>query len=135
MRESAGKNKREFFRYAYNKPMEYNSIDNLKNTKFVANLVSAMSKNLSTSGILFTTETSNAPAIASLLVLNLDYRTANICKEIEDRALILDNKLIGRVVRIEDNGDDTLGIGVAFVTKSDPMAKDIKNIKNLIKRP
>lgn len=133
MRESTGKDKREFFRYAYNKPMEYNSLDTIKSGKFASKLVSAMSKNLSASGILFTTGALNAPAIASLLVLNLDYRTASICKEIEKRALILDNKLVGRVVRIEDNGDDTLGIGVAFVTKSDPLAKDIKNIESLIK--
>jgi hypothetical protein len=134
MRESTGKDKREFFRYAYSKPMKYNSLNIPKGSKFVSKLVSAMSKNLSTSGILFTTETVNAPTIASILVLDLDYRTASICKEIETRALILENKLIGRVVRIDDNGDDTLGIGVAFVTKSDPLAKGIKNIENLIKR-
>lgn len=134
MRESTGKDKREFFRYAYSKPMKYSPLNIPKGSKFVIKLVNAMSKNLSAAGILFTTEVLKAPVIASLLVLDLDYRTASICKEIEGRALILENKLIGRVVRIEDNGDDTLGIGVAFVTKSDPMAKGMKNIENLIKR-
>jgi hypothetical protein len=40
-------------------------------------------------------------------VLDLDYKTATICKEIEERVLILGNKRIGRVVRIEDNEDGT----------------------------
>ena len=48
--------------------------------------------------------------------------------EIEKRALITNNKLLGRVTRIEDNGDGTCGVGVAFVTKSDRLSEDVKNI-------
>jgi hypothetical protein len=66
--------------------------------------------------------------------MDLDYETVSICNEIEDRVLILDNKLIGRVVRLEDNQDGTCGVGVAFIKKSDPLMKGIKNLQDLIKR-
>jgi len=96
-------------------------------------LMNAISKNLSASGIFFTSKINKRPDITNLLVIEVDYKTADICKEIEDRVLILKNKILGRVVRMEDNGDGTCGIGVAFVTKSDPMTKNIKSIENLIK--
>ena len=129
-----GQEKREFLRCDFNKPLKYNTINIVKDKSFATNLISAISKNLSASGILFVTNITSVPDISSLLVLDLDYKTVNICKEIEDRVLILENKLIGRVVRIEDNEDGTCGIGVAFVTKTDPISKDISNIEDLIKR-
>ena len=87
-----------------------------------------MSKNLSASGILFVTNADHVPTISSLLVLDLDYRTATICKEIEKRALIVDNKLLGRVVRIDDNEDGTCGVGVAVVTKSESVPKEVEDL-------
>ncbi|NQV04106.1 MAG: PilZ domain-containing protein [Candidatus Omnitrophica bacterium] len=120
-----GKEKRRFLRMAYNKPLTYKTISAPKE-KFAAKFLTAISKNLSGSGILFITNVAKVPEIASVLVLDLDYSTANVCQEIENEAMVLDNKLIGRVVRIEDNENDTCGVGVAFVRKSDPLLKDIK---------
>ena len=59
-----------------------------------------------------------APAISSLLLLDLDYNAASICREIDGRVLFIDNKLVGRVVRLEDNVDGTCGVGVAFLKKA-----------------
>ena len=131
--EYTNKEKREFLRYDYGKPIDYSTIESPRNQKFSAEHIQAMSKNLSTSGLLFITKVKKVPNISSLLVLDLDIRTAAICQEIETHALIIDNKLLARVVRIEDNEDGTCGVGVAFVTKADPLLKDLANIEDLIK--
>ncbi len=128
------KEKREFLRYDYNKAIRYSTITTGENKSFVSRLLTAVSENLSAAGILFTAKAGELPEIASLLILDLDYKIANVCQEIEKRALIINNKLIGKVVRIEDNEDGTCGIGVAFVKQSDPISKNVKSLEDLIKR-
>lgn len=129
--EYKGKDRRKFLRYSYSKPMKFGVIDTLKDKTLLNGLMDAISKNLSASGILFITNVNTVPNISSLLALDLDYKTVNICSEIESSALILKNKVIGRVVRIEDNEDGTCDIGVAFVRKTDPLMKDLKSLENL----
>jgi len=124
--------KRDFLRIDYNKPLTYRIISKPKDKDLASKFMTAVSKNLSASGILFISNVAKIPEIASLVVLDLDYRTAGVCQEIEDKALILDNKIIGRVVRIEDNEDDTCGIGVAFIKRSEPMLPILKDIESLI---
>ena len=124
-----GADKRNFLRYAFNKPLKYNTIKAVEKEIFSTSLMDAISKNLSASGILFVTNVAKAPDISSLLALDLDFKTTSICEEIEQRVLVLDNKVIGRVVRIEDNEDGTCGIGVAFLKKSDPLSKDVAGLK------
>ena len=121
-----GSEKREFFRYRHEEPIHYNVLNASKDGGVVSKMMDAISKNLSASGILFATK--NPPAIPSILVLNLDYRTTRICQEIEGRALILNDKLLGKVVRIEDNEDGLYNVGVAFVKKSDNLPKNIKDL-------
>jgi hypothetical protein len=127
-----GPERREFLRCDFNKPVKYSTVNVVKDQNFTTGLADAISKNLSASGIYFITKVGKVPDISSLLVLDLDYKTATICKEIEERVLILGNKLIGRVVRIEDNEDGTCGIGVAFVKKSDADTKEVKDIENIL---
>jgi len=129
-----GKERREFLRFDFKQPFKYNTINVVKSENIAANLATAIAKNLSASGILFITDISNVPNISSLLVLDVDYKIASICEEIENHVLILDNKIIGRVVRIEDNADGTCGVGVAFVTNDDIETPDIKDIRKLIKK-
>ncbi|MBU1006361.1 MAG: PilZ domain-containing protein [Candidatus Omnitrophica bacterium] len=120
-------NKRKFLRVAYDKALTYEVIDSSKE-KIASNIITAISKNLSASGILFITNVTKVPEITSVLALDLDYSTANVCREIEEQALVLNDKIIGKVVRIEDNEDNTCGVGVAFIKKSDPLTKDIKDL-------
>ena len=123
-----GKERREFLRFDYEKPLHYSLISSPKEKSTFSSFINAVSKNLSAAGILFTIKEKAIPEISSLIMLDLDYSTANVCKEIERRALIKNNKLLGKVVRIEDNGDGTCGVGVVFVTKSNRLSKDIKNL-------
>ncbi|MFC1508135.1 hypothetical protein ACFL60_00425 [Candidatus Omnitrophota bacterium] len=131
--EHKGNEKRKFLRYDYNKPLAYLTLNESSDKNIASNILTAVSNNLSAAGILFTANVNKLPGISTVLAMDIDYQTASVCKEIEERALVLKDKLIGRVVRIEDNEDGTCGVGVAFVTKSDRMAKEIKNIESLIK--
>lgn len=118
--------KREFLRYRCDKPVSFKILLSPKDKNPASKLTSGISKNLSASGILFASGT--FPEIASILALDLDYRTTNICREIEENTLIIDNKLIGKVVRIEENDDGTYNIGVAFIKKSDQIFPEIKKL-------
>lgn len=121
-----GKDRRDFLRYAYESPIQYNEIDWSREKDPVSKLVEAISKNLSASGISFFTK--KAPQIASIVVLDLDYRTARVCEEIEKHALIVNNKLVGKVVRIENNENGFFDVGVAFVTKSNRISDYVKEL-------
>lgn len=118
--------KREFIRYTCEKPVIFKTILSPVHNNAAARLVVGMSKNLSASGILFKSE--HLPDISSVLQLELDYRTTNICREVEENALILNEKLIGKVVRIEDTNDGMYYVGVAFIRKNDQLPKEIKDI-------
>jgi len=120
------KERRQFLRYDFEKPFRYSVIDAFGSKGSLGKILEAFSKNISASGILFTTR--EAPKIASLLVLDVDYRTLRICQEVENHILIINNKLVGKVVRIEDNEDGLCGVGVAFVTKSAGIPKDIEQL-------
>ena len=123
-----GKERRRFLRYPHEKPLHYSLVSSPRNTHPIVPLIKAVSRNLSASGIFFITNTENVPDISSLVMLDLDYKTAKNCKEIEKRALIQNNRLLGEVVRIENNPDGSSGVGVAFITKSDRLYKDAKDL-------
>ncbi|MCX5686009.1 MAG: PilZ domain-containing protein [Candidatus Omnitrophica bacterium] len=122
----AGKEKREFFRYQHEAPVQYKVLNPAGGKSLSSKLVDAVSKNLSVSGVLFTS--SFLPEISSILVLDLDYRTSRICQEIEKRALMVENRMIGKVVRIEESDNGLYDVGVAFVRKTDKLPKGVKNL-------
>ena len=117
----AGKDKREFFRYRHVKPAHFKEV--APGDRTISDLADAITKNLSASGMLFTSE--YPPRLSSIIVLDVDYRTTRLCEEIEERALILNNRLLGKVVRIEDNDNGSFDIGVAFIKKSEALPGDI----------
>lgn len=121
-----GKEKREFFRYKHEKPVYYRNMGVPSGKGKSAGLLKAAAKNLSASGLLFTTEL--VPELLSVVVIELDYRTSQICREIESKVMMLDNKLVGKVVRIEESHDGLYDIGVAFMKKTDAMPSELKKI-------
>jgi hypothetical protein len=122
----AGKDRREFFRYKHEEPVHYKVLNQSAGDAVSVKFMDAVSKNLSISGVLFTS--SYLPEISSLVIIDLDTRTSNICKEIEKRALMVGDKMIGKVVRIEDSGDGQYDVGVAFVKKSEKLPKSIMQL-------
>ena len=59
--------------------------------------------------------------------MNLDIRTLKICKEIEERALVLNNGLLGRVVRVEEDKNG-YSVGVCFLTQEERNSREIKQL-------
>ncbi len=119
-----GKECREFFRYRHEEPVRFKEVFCSKNKNINPRLSAAASKNLSVSGMLFACQ--HPPDLSSIIVLDIDYRTTRICEEIEENALILNNRLLGKVVRIEDNGDGSYDVGVAFIKKSDTLPEGVE---------
>ncbi len=118
--------KREFFRYSCDKPITFRILLSPKQGGSKPDMVSGISQNLSASGILFKSDI--LPEISSVLELNLDYRTTSICREIEKNAMTVDDKLIGKVVRLESTEDGKYNVGVAFIKKSERLPPEIKDI-------
>ena len=121
-----GKEKREFLRYKHEKPVYFKNMGLTSKGGKGAKLLHAVSKNLSATGLLFTTEL--VPEMSSVVVIELDYRTSQICREIESKAMIIDNKLVGKVVRIEDAGEGLYDIGVAFIRKTESIPPELKRM-------
>ncbi len=116
--------RREFFRYAHEKQASFKEISGFDCA--VSHIVKAITKNLSAAGMLFTSQ--YPPRLSSIIVLDVDYRTSRICAEIEEHALIVDNRLVGKVVRIEDNDNGSYDVGVAFIKKSESLPENIRAI-------
>ena len=121
-----GAERREFFRYRYEKPIHYKVIGLSGDKVSLSKIVGVASRNLSASGILFATK--QAPPLSSIIALDLDYRATQVCREIEERALIVNDQLVGKVVRIETNDDNSYDVGVAFIRQSDNLSEDIKKL-------
>ena len=111
--------RREFFRVPFNMPVRYKAYDHTQST--------GNAQNVSQSGILFQTE-NEPPKLSSILWLNLDLRTLKICQEIESRALIMNNGILGKVVRVEEDVDDSKAydIGICFIRKDEQSNADVQ---------
>ncbi len=120
----SGSEKREFFRYRHEKPASFKEITGSSHA--VSDLGERPLTKDQRFGMLFTSE--YTVTLSSIIVLDVDYRTSRLCEEIEGRALILNNKLLGKVVRIEDNDNGSYDIGVAFIKKSENLPQDVLTV-------
>ena len=117
--------KREFFRLDIASPLKFKSYEPEQQQ------AEATSRNISQAGVLFQTK-NNPPAISSILWMDLDIRTLKICQEIENRALIFNNGILGKVVRVEENPrlNDAYDVGVCFLTKDQQNSREVQAILN-----
>lgn len=118
--EPQDKDRREFFRVPFRNPLKYKA--------YTEKPVTATVENISQSGILFQTE--EAPKLSSVLWLSLDIRTLKICQEIESRALIFNNGVLGRVVRVEEDTESGKGydVGVCFLKKDQRNTAEVEQL-------
>lgn len=123
-----GPERREFPRYDYEKPLECKTIESSDEKTYFSSSLKGMVKNLSAAGVLFIVDAGNVPKTASLLLLELEYQTSVVCREIENRSLIAENTFLGKVVRVMENNDGTYDVGVALVPRHDPIPEDIKTL-------
>jgi hypothetical protein len=119
--------RREFFRLKYEVPVEFKAYSNAGSAKGPA--ANGVSQNISQSGILFQID-KEPPKISSILWMNLDIRTLKICQEIERRAIVLNNGVLGRVVRVEEDAQNNhvYDIGVCFLTQDQKNSREVQEI-------
>ena len=125
--------KREFFRLNFNAPVSFKSYQN-KGLDKSAKLVDALegkTKNISQNGVLFQTG-DNPPQLSSIVWMGLDMRTLKICQEIESKAIIFNNGVLGKVVRVEEdaNQGNAYDVGVCFLRKDQKESREVQEILN-----
>jgi hypothetical protein len=111
--------RREFFRLNFKTPLQFKA--------YTDSRAHATAQNISQSGILFQTEQA-PPQLSSIVWMNLDMRTLKICQEIESKALIMNNGVLGKVVRVEEDADkgSTYDIGVCFLKKEQKGDREVQ---------
>lgn len=125
-------NRREFFRLKFSNPVQFKSYTP-GNTARSAESREAITQNISQSGILFQTGQA-PPQLSSIVWMNVDLRTLKICQEIEGRALIFNEGVLGRVVRVEEDSKqaDTYDIGVCFLTLDQKNNREVQQVLSQI---
>ena len=126
--------RREFFRIKFESPVRFKNYSAIKNKpRSGETLLKGTSQNISQSGILFQTEVT-PPQLSSILWMNLDIRTLKICQEIEKRAIVLNNGLLGRVVRVEEDikNKKIYEVGVCFLTQDQKSSREVQSILSTI---
>jgi len=113
--------RRKFFRINFSELLEFKALSEKGASP-------GITKNISQSGILFETYRKNPPELSSLLWLNLDFRVLNICQEIEKHALVVNNGVLGRVVRIEESpkNDQLYDVSLCFLTRDQNNSRDVQ---------
>ena len=117
--------RREFFRIAFSTPLKFKNCAVQDHSL----LFPGTTENVSETGILFQTK-NNPPQLSSIVWMALDIRTLKICKEIESRALIFNNGVLGRVVRVEEDLENrhVYDVGVCFLKKSQKDTREVQQI-------
>lgn len=115
----SGKERRAFVRLDYTAPISYK----VCKKKTISKLLEGYSSNVSESGLLC--NINQKVDKDDILWVSFDRATLNICEELEKRALIYQNGVIGKVARIEYKAKDSFDVGIHFLTREE------KNITNI----
>jgi len=118
-----GAERREFARLTYSKPLAYKICKQETLTK----ILEGYTVNVSQAGLLCNIK--DKVNLEDILWLSFDKSVLIICSEMERKSLIYQNGVIGKVVRIDLNKNQTYDIGVKFITR---VEKDDKRIESSI---
>jgi len=125
--------RREYFRLKFNTALQFKAYDtilgNHPRSTAPQRSLSGSTQNISQCGVLFQTE-QTPPKLSSIVWMNLDMRTLKICQEIESKALIFNNGVLGKVVRVEEDVDNSnaYDVGVIFLNKNDKDSRVVQEI-------
>jgi hypothetical protein len=108
-----GPERREFIRLDYATPLDYK----VCKKETLSKLLQGYTSNLSETGLLCNIK--NKVDKDDILWLVFDRATLAICEELEKRALIYQNGIIGKVVRIEPADLSTYDVGIQFITREE----------------
>lgn len=113
MEDYNGPERRKFIRLDYATPLGYKVCKQETLMKLLEGYIS----NVSEAGVLCNIK--DKVNKDDILWLSFDRATLTICEEIEKRALIYQNGIIGKVVRIEPKDLGAYDIGVQFITREE----------------
>ena len=115
-----GPERREFFRLDYATPLTYK----VCKEETISKLLQGYTADISELGVLCNIK--DRVNKDDILWLCFDRATLNICAEIEKKALIYQQGVIGKVVRIEPKDIDVFDVGVRFITREE---RNLTNIR------
>ena len=115
----SGAERREFLRLDYMVPLNYKVCK--KDT--ISKLLQGYTVNISEAGLLC--KINKEVHKEDVLWLVFDRQILDICTELEEKALIYQNGIIGKVVRIEYKDNSDYSVGIKFLTREE------KNLTNI----
>lgn len=110
---STSKERREFTRLDYATPLAYK----ICKKETLSKLLEGYTSNISAAGVLCNMREMVSPD--DILWLSFDRGVLSVCAEMEKRAFIYQNGIIGKVVRVDPKGMDNYDVGVRFVTREE----------------
>jgi len=108
-----GLERRKFFRLDYSIPLDYK----VCKKETLSKLLQGYTSNVSEAGVLCNIK--DKVNKDDILWLCFDRATLNICEDLEKRALIYQNGIIGKVVRIEPKDLGDYDVGIQFITREE----------------
>ncbi len=117
--------KREFLRVDYEAVVHFSVFTN----DMLRKMPRAITKNVSACGILFSSE--DVIPVGTLVAIELNLQTVSHVIEIDDTVFMVEGKILGRIVRVEELVSGSFDIGVCFIRSK--QASD-KKINELLKK-
>ena len=111
--------RREFIRLNYSAPLGFK----ICNKETISKLCAGYTVDISQSGLLC--NISERVNQDDILWLSFDRSTLDFCRELEKRALIYQNGIIGNVTRVQAEEAGNYSVGIKFITRQE---KDAGNI-------
>ena len=119
-------NRRAFPRIPYRQPLFYWSCQPKLSTK----RREGWCENVSPGGILFSTAI--APPLTSIIMIETDIYSLGWCIMVDDALLCIDNRLLGKVVRIiKHKHEDMYNVGICFIRSEEEHREDVQHIFSL----
>ena len=109
----SGPERRQFERLDYVTPLDCK----ICNKKTVSKLLSGYTANISQAGL--SCNIKEKVKKEDVLWLSFDRDTLDICAQMEKRALVYQNGIVGKVVRVLSENDGIWHVGVQFITREE----------------
>jgi hypothetical protein len=111
MSEYKGQDRRSFLRLGFNAPLACK----VCKKETIDKLLKGYTSDISESGLFCCV--SEKVSENDILWLSFDRTTLNICAELEKKAMIYQNGIVGKVVRVEAKQDGNYDLGIQFLTR------------------
>lgn len=109
----AGKERRKFIRLEYAMPLDCK----ICKKETITKLLQGYTANISENGLFCNIK--EPVKKNDILWLSFDRGALGLCASLERRAMIYQNGIIGKVVRVEHKKNHTYNVGVSFITREE----------------